>query len=303
MIAPLFLMMLSQLFFAAIFTQLESWSLWKAFYHCMVTATTVGYGDIKIKTRDGKMWAIVHILWSVCAIGALLADLDKVRERRRTAIKRAKLLQRKLDTKLIVDLDKDGKGVDRFEFVIGMLTQLGLVAWSDVEPFVLQFEKLDADGNGRLNQNDLVHFANEYKSKYTAAFRKVAAARKFQQPAAVKSKLSQLSDGLAKRSSQLGHGLAKTSSQLRSNVTRMSGNAGRSSMSDSVERTSAVLIRKGSSVEAPGSISEVEGLPAPDAETPSGLVGRASTQGAARARARDAATRGSGAGRITMDNL
>lgn len=28
---------------------------------------------------------------------------------------------------LIAKLDKDGKGVDRLEFVVGMLTQLGMV--------------------------------------------------------------------------------------------------------------------------------------------------------------------------------
>lgn len=42
MIAPIALIVLMQCFFAAVFTSIEPWSFWAAFYHCMVTATTVG---------------------------------------------------------------------------------------------------------------------------------------------------------------------------------------------------------------------------------------------------------------------
>ena len=39
-------------------------------YHCLVTATTVGYGDQKINTQGGKLWACFHMLASVAMIGA-----------------------------------------------------------------------------------------------------------------------------------------------------------------------------------------------------------------------------------------
>jgi hypothetical protein len=42
---PLPLPTSSQLVFAAVFTTLEpGWDMWTAFYHCMITAATVGYG-------------------------------------------------------------------------------------------------------------------------------------------------------------------------------------------------------------------------------------------------------------------
>ena len=45
-----------QLVSAGVFIALESeWSFGDAVYHCVVTATTVGYGDVKIATQNGKM--------------------------------------------------------------------------------------------------------------------------------------------------------------------------------------------------------------------------------------------------------
>ena len=36
-----------------------------AFYHCVVTATTVGYGDVALTTQAARAWASFHILVSV----------------------------------------------------------------------------------------------------------------------------------------------------------------------------------------------------------------------------------------------
>ena len=45
-----------QLLSAVVFTAVEpEWDYFTALYHCIVTATTVGYGDIKINTRGGKV--------------------------------------------------------------------------------------------------------------------------------------------------------------------------------------------------------------------------------------------------------
>lgn len=60
------LSLLLQLVSAAVFVALEGWDYGDAMYHCLVTATTVGYGDISISTEAGKIWATFHILLSVC---------------------------------------------------------------------------------------------------------------------------------------------------------------------------------------------------------------------------------------------
>ena len=59
-----------QLISAAAFCATEGWNFGDAFYHCVVTATTVGYGDLKIDHPQGKVVACVHIIFSVAMLGA-----------------------------------------------------------------------------------------------------------------------------------------------------------------------------------------------------------------------------------------
>ena len=60
-----------------------------------------------------------------------------------------------LDVDLMMSLDKDGDGVNQFEFVIGMLTMLDAVKQEDVDMFVKLFEVLDSDASGKLEENDI----------------------------------------------------------------------------------------------------------------------------------------------------
>lgn len=69
-----------QLVSAAVFIVFEEeWDFGDALYHCVVTATTVGYGDVKIATDEGKLWACLHILFSVCLLGELVGTIDELR--------------------------------------------------------------------------------------------------------------------------------------------------------------------------------------------------------------------------------
>ncbi len=56
-------------------------------------------------------------------------------------------------------------GVSKVEYVVGMLTRAGLVAMHDVEPFMLQFDKLDTDGSGLLTGEDLATAAEDLHAK------------------------------------------------------------------------------------------------------------------------------------------
>ena len=53
------------LVFAHVFTLLEDWRMITAFYHCVTTALTIGYGDVTIATQEGRRWATLHIFVSV----------------------------------------------------------------------------------------------------------------------------------------------------------------------------------------------------------------------------------------------
>ena len=137
----------------------------QAYYHCLVTATTVGYGDVTIATREGKIVAIFHILFSVSLLGSLIGEVFELMKAREDQLKRAEMLKKRLDPELIKSLDKDGAGVDKLEFVTGMLIKLELVNEADVEPYIKQFDTLDADGSGVLTAEDLEKATQDMKSK------------------------------------------------------------------------------------------------------------------------------------------
>ena len=50
---------------AFIYVHLLGWSFSSAFYHCVITATTIGYGDVSVSTQSARAFACVHMLLSV----------------------------------------------------------------------------------------------------------------------------------------------------------------------------------------------------------------------------------------------
>ena len=124
LVGPVFFIFAMQIIFAALFTIIEqNWSFGEAFYHCLITATTVGYGDIKIETDSGRMFAFVHIVISVSLLAALIGDVGELSAERKESLRKLSLLKGKLDIELMKSLDLDNNGVDKFEFVIGKCVQ------------------------------------------------------------------------------------------------------------------------------------------------------------------------------------
>ncbi|KAL3919025.1 MAG: hypothetical protein SGPRY_005783 [Prymnesium sp.] len=109
---------------AAIFAALEpGWGYGNAVYHCWVTATTVGYGwnGLEEDPRQGtKVWAAVYILLSTTLLASTVGHTVTLQSTRKWQQRRKDLLNKQLDTDLIESLDKDGNGVDKLEFVVGM---------------------------------------------------------------------------------------------------------------------------------------------------------------------------------------
>uniref|UniRef100_A0A7S4C0C4 EF-hand domain-containing protein n=1 Tax=Chrysotila carterae TaxID=13221 RepID=A0A7S4C0C4_CHRCT len=141
---------------AAIFMSFEDeWSLGDAVYHCWITALTVGYGDVYIATQGGRLWACFQILLSTTYIAYLVSKLQSLHGTREQQLKKYDLLQKQLDEQLITSLDKDGNGLNKEEFVLGMLKALEIISDEDTRDFEKQFDKLDVDGSGKLNKQDL----------------------------------------------------------------------------------------------------------------------------------------------------
>lgn len=155
-----------QLGSAGVFVAIERWDYGSALYHCIVTATTVGYGDESIDSPSGQAWAVVHILLSVSMLGFSLTSLEELRLERSKELKRVAALNQKLTKSLLErvelhsaalrpEIQRDAAGVTELEFVICMAVELGMVEVKQLQPFIAQFRALDMQGDGRVGMNDL----------------------------------------------------------------------------------------------------------------------------------------------------
>eukprot|EP00439_Symbiodinium_sp_Y106_P029792 s4515_g3.t1 len=90
---------------------------------------------------------------------------------RRVQTTQAAILNRKLDADMILALDRNGDGVDKLEFCMGILMEIGAelaglpLEWEDIAPFIKQFEDFDVDGSGHLSKEDLNDMAESLKEQ------------------------------------------------------------------------------------------------------------------------------------------
>jgi len=145
---------------------IPEWTFGAALYHCRVTATTVGYGDMPNGTQAGRLLSCFHILVSVCLLGEIISTFDALKKRRQATMAKIKQLSRELDLDLYNQLIKravemrplvvrDGAGLTELEFVLAMLVELKVVRWDQVKPFIKRFRALDINGDARLGPADL----------------------------------------------------------------------------------------------------------------------------------------------------
>ena len=56
---------------AAVFSVLEGWAPLKAAYFCVVTSTTIGYGDVTPVSPENKLAVVAYVLFSLNVMGAI----------------------------------------------------------------------------------------------------------------------------------------------------------------------------------------------------------------------------------------
>jgi len=181
LLPAIFLVSIVQLLSALIFTVcIPELDFGTALYHCIITATTVGYGDVAMSTPEAKLFACLHIVVSVSWLASLIGWIDKLDRQREAQLARAELILNPPDLKAIMKLDHDKRGVDELEFVVGMLMNLGVelcgqkLTWDDVRPFKLQFRMFRGrKKSGRIAPQDLV----SYSLKMQEAKRRMALVR------------------------------------------------------------------------------------------------------------------------------
>jgi len=139
----------------------DGWGYGSAFYHCLVTATTVGYGDLSIATDSGRIWACFHILFSVAMLGELVSTFGNLREEWKEKRGKMERLDNKMDSefadKMIACIENfdssaaSAAGFDQMQFVLSQLVQSGVVAEEDLKPFQSIFDTAQQTG-GKISR-------------------------------------------------------------------------------------------------------------------------------------------------------
>lgn len=126
----------------------------EAFYMSCITLTTIGFGDIHPKTEIGRAFACV---WMVLGISSAANMVSRVAEVFLTQKRNSRI--NKFNDEMLTEMDESGDGrVDRCEFLRYVLRRYDLVQKEELDMIMAQFDSLDRDGSGFLDQEDLKYF-------------------------------------------------------------------------------------------------------------------------------------------------
>ena len=146
------------------------WTDWDAMWWAFATITTIGYGDLSMTCQRDKtqLFLTVYIFISVVVVAAGLSNLSTVYDVYCRQTKERRLLN-EFDIDRIMAMDLDGDGVQKAEFLIGMLVAMEAVDPLKLELYSSKFDELDADGSGVLDHEDLVVFCDQIERKKRAS--------------------------------------------------------------------------------------------------------------------------------------
>ncbi|KAL1510921.1 hypothetical protein AB1Y20_005750 [Prymnesium parvum] len=140
---------------ACVFVHTEGWKFSDAFYHCVITATTIGYGDTSATSEAGRIFSTVHMLLSTIYFTGLLGLMSQHVEMSMEEKKQAKLLNARLDSEIFLRLQEEQRGdVDLYNYVVGMLKICGQVDRAHVLLLEKHFDQLDITKDGMLDDED-----------------------------------------------------------------------------------------------------------------------------------------------------
>ena len=136
--------------------QNEGWTVVDSIYWCISTGTSVGYGDFAPKTDEMRWFSIFFIPISVGIISAALGRVANGFVEREITKTNEKLLKSELTIEDLERMNVDGDGeVSLLEFVEFMLKSMNKVDQKMLDDLHAQFYRLDADGSGALQEDDL----------------------------------------------------------------------------------------------------------------------------------------------------
>ncbi|XP_021769919.1 two-pore potassium channel 5-like [Chenopodium quinoa] len=135
----------------------EQLSLVDSLYLSALSVTTVGYGDKAFSTLSGRLFASVWLLFSTLAVARSFLFLVEARIHKRQRTIAKWVLQRDITPlDLFAANINNNDFINKSEYVIFKLKEMGKIGEQDISQICHQFEKLDSNNMGRITLPDLL---------------------------------------------------------------------------------------------------------------------------------------------------
>lgn len=129
-----------------------------AMYMSVMTATTIGFGDVSPKSTAGRAVAIFWILISTFVTANVLSNISAVFIEDRALRLEEKMLSARMTRQDLREWDANADGaVDELEYLVGMLVRTGRVDADLITDIRAQFRRRDRDKSSRITVADLLN--------------------------------------------------------------------------------------------------------------------------------------------------
>lgn len=138
----------------------EDWTVLSSFYFTVVSASTIGYGDITPKNTWMRLITVFYMPLCIGVMAKALSELAAVYIRHKAKAGEQEYFNRKLSENDFALMEVDGEGnVGYDEFLVFMLVAMGKVSPEDIQKMEELYQRLDADNDGVLKIEDLFTMA------------------------------------------------------------------------------------------------------------------------------------------------
>jgi potassium channel subfamily K, other eukaryote len=139
-----------------VFWHFEQMTLVNALYVTMVSATTVGFGDMGPTRAVTKVIMIGWLLISTATLGKLVGDQSEAFSRAKQRDATRRLLNARMDRGALRKMDRDSDGkVNSGEFLASCLVELGKVSQADIDEILNRFKQIDRDNSGSISGTEV----------------------------------------------------------------------------------------------------------------------------------------------------
>jgi hypothetical protein len=167
--------------------KIEGWNFNTSFYWACQTITTVGYGDVPPTGKGGKIFTIFYIIFGIGFVARAISDIVKYPLMLRNRHVEEKVLKQfggdLSDEKLKMIFHNDmyernpslrlkQDEMSKMEFIVLVLEMMNKVEEKDILLVGKIFDRLDINGDGTLNQEDMQLIRSAAQVRDVAQFKR-----------------------------------------------------------------------------------------------------------------------------------